>query len=478
MITTIKLTFIFISLSFSQFLYAQVNDTTLIQKIISAAKTQEETSSILRVLTDSIGGRITGTSQSKETSAFLLKKLKEIGIDNAHLEDFELKTSWAHNSASGRIINPTHQFMVVGSYGWCPGTKGEITAKVVDLRFFKNKKIPERFEGIMGAAVIVEPIAFEDQPSQVTRILLANALAKSGAAAMLIPSDKPNRLLYISAFGFYPMAPLPVISIAKEDALLLHRILEYHPVTITLNINNSISNKASKEFNVIGDIPGTDTVGTILIGAHFDSWDYGQGAQDNGSGVAAIMEVARIFKQLDIKPKHTIRFAFFSGEEQGLLGSHAYVIKHANELDKLKSVLIMDDGAQVPKGFMIHGRSDLDNILSRVFQALSPLEATGISADASFDTDHAPFLAEGIPSFTLWVNEGDYDINHHSITDTYDKVDAGLLATDTAVLAVAVYSLDQHLKAVNNRLFQDERKALMKKNGLESVQKMLSRSWR
>jgi len=100
MITTIKLTFIFISLSFSQFLYAQVNDTTLIQKIISAAKTQEETSSILRVLTDSIGGRITGTSQSKETSAFLLKKLKEIGIDNAHLEDFELKTSWAHNSAS------------------------------------------------------------------------------------------------------------------------------------------------------------------------------------------------------------------------------------------------------------------------------------------------------------------------------------------------------------------------------------------
>src|SRR5258705_13845749 len=124
-----KLTFIFFAITLSQLLHAQENDTTLIRHIISTAKTQGEASSTLQVLTDSIGGRITGTPQSKKTSAFLVARLKEFGYDDAHLEDYELKTSWTHNSATGRIISPTNQPLVVGSYGWCPGTKGEITAR-------------------------------------------------------------------------------------------------------------------------------------------------------------------------------------------------------------------------------------------------------------------------------------------------------------------------------------------------------------
>lgn len=477
MLSISKLILTSFTFTLSHLLYAQVIDTALIREMISTAITQRETSLTLQTLTDSIGGRVTGTGQSKKTSSFLLKKLRGIGINNAHMEDYALKSGWVQLKSTGRIISPADQPLVVGSYGWCPGTKGEIIAKVVNLGSVRFEQIPRQYDGIKGAAVLVNPISSEDHPGQVTRYTLAYALARSGAAAMLIPSDKPGRQLYTSGFGFYPVGPMPVVSIAKEDALFLLRILRHSKATVKLNINNSFNKNVSKEFNVVGDIPGTDTAGVILIGAHFDSWDYGQGAQDNGSGVAAVMEVARIFMQLGIKPKNTIRFAFFSGEEQGLLGSHAYVTKHSKELSNLKCALIMDDGAQVPKGLVIHGRTDLASILQQVSGALSPLGANGISTEASFDTDHAPFLAEGIPAFTLWVDEGDYDVHHHSATDTYDKVDAALLATDAAVLAVSVYCLDQIL-ATTHRLSQEEVRALFRKNGLESIQKILYGAWK
>ena len=187
------------------------------------------------------------------------------------------------------------------------------------------------------------------------------------------------------------------------------------------------------------------------------------------------MEVARIFKTLGIKTKRTIRFVFFSGEEQALLGSRAYVAKHTKELDQHKSVLIMDDGAQVPKGFVIHGRTDIESIIRKEFTTLAPLGATGISMDASFDTDHAPFLAAGIPSLTLWVNEGNYVNYHHTIIDTYDKVDPEMLASDAAVLAVALYSLANSATDLGSRLSQSEREKFMKSTGLESMRKIVCR---
>ena len=456
-------------------LKAQVNDSLIVGQIISTAKMKGEAMSTLRILTDDIGARVTGSEQSKKTSAYLLKKFKELGYDNARLEDYTLQTRWTRKSAVGRIISPTIQPIHVGSYGWCPGTNGEIVTKVIDLGILNTGIFPERFEGVTGATVIVEPLDSSAHPSLIARFAISKALAKSGAAAMIIPSDKPDRMLYTSGFGNFPVGFLPMLSVAHEDILLIRRLLEHSPVTLELNIKNIIDKTPTKEFNVLADIPGTDSKDIILIGAHFDSWDLGQGAQDNGSGVAAIMEVARIFKTLGIKTKRTIRFVFFSGEEQALLGSRAYVAKHTKELDQHKSVLIMDDGAQVPKGFIIHGRTDIENIIRKEFTSLALLGASGISMDASFDTDHAPFLAAGIPSLTLWVNEGNYVNYHHTIIDTYDKVDPEMLASDAAVLAVALYSLANSATDLGSRLSQSEREKFMKSTGLESMRKIVCR---
>ena len=188
-------------------------------------------------------------------------------------------------------------------------------------------------------------------------------------------------------------------------------------------------------------------------------------------GVAAILEAARILKSVGVKPRRTIRFVFFSGEEQGLLGSRAYVERHRNELDGLRAVMIMDSGAQTPRGFQIHGRSDIESGVRAVLAPLSTLGASGVSLEATFDQDHGPFLASGIPVLTLWVDPGEYDTHHHAASDTFDKVDSHMLALDTAVMAVAAYRLADAPEPVGRRLSATEAGQLLKKVGLESLRR-------
>jgi len=240
---------------------------------------------------------------------------------------------------------------------------------------------------------------------------------------------------------------------------------------VSLDITNKVDRSPARERNVIADIKGTSPGEVVLVGAHFDSWDPAQGAQDDGSGVAAVVEAARILKALGIKPRRTIRFAFFSGEEQALLGSRSYVETHRHDLDSLRAVLIMDSGAQIPRGFMIHGRSDLEAAARRILAPLSPLGAAELNLEASFDMDHGPFLAAGIPVFTLWVDPGEYDTHHHAVSDTFDKIDPQMLALDTAVMAAAAYLLADAAEPPGRRLTAAESTELLKKLGLESLRR-------
>jgi Zn-dependent M28 family amino/carboxypeptidase len=311
-------------------------------------------------------------------------------------------------------------------------------------------------------------------PSFVMRATLAKRLAEAGAAAMLIPSDKPHRMVYTSAFGFYPRAPLPVISVAKEDALLLRRLLAKGGVKIALDVRNAFDTNPYAERNVIADLPGaTDGGDVVLIGAHFDSWDPAQGANDDGSGVAAVLESARILKSLGVRPRRTIRFAFFSGEEEACLGSRAYVKAHEKELDSLRAVLVMDEGAQAPRGVQLHGREDLEKPMKALLAPLAAFGATGTTLDASFDQDHAPFMVVGVPAMTLWVEEGEYDVHHHAVTDTLDKIDRRVLAADTAVLASAAYLLADAPEPLGRRLSEAEAGELLKKAGVEATHRMV-----
>ena len=460
-------------------LFAAVAASALAQddvaaRIAGAAMTKGGASAFLETLTDTVGGRVTGSPQNRAASELLLATLKAAGYENAHFEEYPLTSRWTRGPATGRITSPVERPITIGSYAWVPGTAGPVPAPLVDIGSPASMTLPVPAERVRGAAVLVDPQKVGADPAFVARAALARALADAGAAAMLIPSDKPGRMVYTSAFGFYPKAPLPVISVAKEDTFLLRRLLAKGPVKLSLDVRNTFDTSPYKERNVVADLTGGALKGeVVLVGAHFDSWDPAQGADDDGSGVAAVLEAARILKGLNLAPRRTIRFAFFSGEEEAALGSRAYVAAHEKELDVLRAVLVMDSGAQAPKGVELHGRADLEPAMKKALAPLASLGATATTLDASFDRDHAPFLVVGVPAMTLWVEPGTYDDHHHTVIDTFDKVDPHWLAVDTAVMATVAWGLANAAEPVGRRLSAAEAGELMKKSGVEGTRKML-----
>ncbi len=442
-------------------------------RIAGAAMTDGRAAAYLEKLTDTVGARVTGSPQARAASELILAALKEAGYANARFEEYDLPSRWQRGPASGRILAPIERAIVVGSYGWVPGTAGDVSGPVVDLGAPASTDVALP-PALRGAMVLVDPQKAGSDPSFVMRAALAKRLADAGAAAMLIPSDKPGRMVYTSAFGLYPRAPLPVISVAKEDAALLRRLLAKGPVRIALDVRNTFEAGPYRERNVVADLPGRSLADeVVLIGAHFDSWDFAQGADDDGSGVAAVLEAARILKALGVAPRRTIRFAFFSGEEEACLGSRAYVVAHEKELDRLRTVLIMDEGAQAPHGFAIQGRQDLEAAARARLAPLAGLGAEGVSPEASFDEDHAPFVVVGVPAFTLWVDPGDYDARHHAATDTFGRVDLRWLAVDSAVMAVAAWSFADAADPVGRRLTKAEASELMRRTGVEGTHRMV-----
>jgi len=445
-----------------------------VARIAGAATTRGGASAFLEKLADTVGGRVTGSPQNRAASELILETLKDAGYDKAHFEEYPMESRWTRGPASGRVVSPVERPLAVGSFAWVPGTAGEVQAPLVDIGSPSSNDLPVPLDRLRGAAVLVDPRKVGSDPSFVMRAALARKLADAGAAAMVLPSDKPHRMVYTSAFGFYPRGPLPVVSVAKEDALFLRRLMAKGPVKIALDVRNAFDTRPYQERNVIADLPGTAPGNEIvLMGAHFDSWDPAQGANDDGSGVAAVVEAARILKSLGVRPRRTIRFAFFSGEEEACLGSRAYVKAHEAELDSLRAVLIMDSGAQAPKGFQIQGRADLEAPLKRILAPLRSFDAAGISLEASFDQDHAPFVVAGVPAFALWVEEGEYDTHHHTITDTFDKVDPRMLAVDTAVMAIAAYALADAAEPPGRRLSPAEAAELMQKTGVAGTRQMV-----
>ena len=426
-------------------------------------------SDFLETLTDRIGGRITGTPESKQTAELILKTLQEEGFDNAHFENYELNPGWTHGPATAEVVSPVHRALIIGSYGWAPGTQGEIEVPVEDIGASGDghSPLPER---VRGAAVLVTlPSSMTSTLYVGTRMLLAQQLAKAGAAAMMIVSDKPDRMLYTSAFLIYPRGPLPILSIPDEDASLLRRLREHGPVKIRLDVQNSFSTGPVPERNVVADLPGSDPGEMVLLTAHFDSWDPAQGANDNGAEVATILEAARVLKMLKIRPKHTIRFAFFSGEEQSDLGSRAYVQQHKKELDSIWAMINSDSGIQRPLGLKLYGRNDLEANTKKLLAPLAALNVNGVFTDADFDSDEESFMVVGVPTYSIAVEPGDYHLRHHTVIDTFERIDPQMLALHTAVLATMGYTFANADERPGKRLSPAEVKELLERTKLESL---------
>ena len=474
--SAIALMTVCVALSWAQMAPAVASDETKaeeeIARIVGYSMTRGGASSFLETLTDTIGGRITGSPESQATAELILKALREASLENAHFEEYELGSVWRHGKTTGEVISPAHHSLYIGSYGWAPGTHGPIEVPVADFGAPAPGRVPAP-EKVRGAAVIVD-----QQSSGVSsayagaRLMIARQMAQAGAAALFIVSDKPDRMVYTSAFGFYPRGPLPILSLAREDAALLRRLLAKGSVKVRLDVENSFGSAPGQERNVVAEIKGSEGGEMVLLTAHFDSWDAAQGANDNGAGVATVLEAARVLKALQVRPKHTIRFVFFSGEEQLANGSRAYVEQHTAELDNIRAMINTDSGAQQPRGLQLNGRQDLEAATKELLKPLAPLGGDHTSVDADFDSDHESFMVAGVPAYELLVERGDYDVRHHTIVDTFEKIQPSMLGMHTAMLAVIAYQFANAKERPGRRLSPTEVVELLKRTGLEPLYRL------
>ena len=383
---------------------------------------------------------------------------------------------WHRGSVLAYVAGPLKRPLVVSSYGWVPGTQAPVEVPLVTATILTDGEFTQPVEGFKGKAVLVEirsdAVHAYSSAYVAVRAQASKQLGKVGAAAMLIAASKPHRMTYTSAYGFYPRGALPVLSIAQEDALLVRRLLAKGPVTVGLDVQNSFSREPAIERNVVADLPGRGCDEVVVVGAHFDSWDLAQGADDNGSGVAAVLDAARVLKAVGTLANCSLRFVFFSGEEQANVGSRAYIKQHHSELDHTRAFLMMDSGSQAPVGVQVNGREDVAAAVKQFLPKLVPLGAVSISMNSDLDSDNASFMTAGIPSLQLVVEEGDYDIRHHSISDTLDKINPRTLAANTALLAITAYELADAREPIARRLTPVEVKDFLRNTNLEKAQEL------
>ena len=264
-------------------------DRADVERIVGASMSRNGAMEFLEILSDRIGGRVTGSRESATAAALILKTLTDAGLTNAHTEQYSIESGWKRGRASASVVSPVLRTISIGSYGWAPGTNGSVQARLLEVNMSPDGRLDVPVTSLRDAAVMVNidvggnSYVYANN-STVLRSKAINDLASAGAAAMLIPSDKPHRMLYTSAFGIYPRAALPVLSVAKEDTEFLHRLMKRDTVRVQLEVHNDFPPVPEGERNVIAEIPGTGN-GIVVVGAHFDSWDWAQvGAEETTVG--------------------------------------------------------------------------------------------------------------------------------------------------------------------------------------------------
>ena len=398
-----------------------------------------------RQLADLIGPRLTGSANFFNAVDWAEKQFRALGLSSVHQEEWTIPATWEPEApATGQIVSPVEHTLHIVSLGWSPSTPTDgVTGKVVYIKQLTAEKLEEQQSELKGAIALFDRASLGERPAlNVTVSALLKLRSLKPLAIM--GTGRANGTESLSSLGFDgTIAPEPLVQVGLEDSLLIRRLLEHGPVSVHFSTTNRIRADV-KIPNLVAELPGTDTAaGIVLVGAHLDSWQPGTGAQDNGTGVASVMEVARSIRALNRPPRRTIRFVLFGGEEQVMLGSAAYVRQHRSELDNIDVVLVTDSGSEAAKGWMVMDREDEKSAVEPLKSLLSGLGADGVSSDTeyAFQSDHAPFEFVGTPMMMLWTTTDKYDTLVHRASDTFDSVVNKDLTQSAAVIAVTAYGI-------------------------------------
>ncbi|HEX7254000.1 MAG TPA: M20/M25/M40 family metallo-hydrolase [Thermoanaerobaculia bacterium] len=459
-------------------------------------------------LMDGIGPRVTGSPNMKAANEWARAKFESWGLVNAHLESWgPFGRGWTWEGCSVRMLSPdTTQFIAIPQ-AWTPGTNGPIRAKAVrvnvaaasDLDKFhgklagaavlfgewkaprvEDKPLSQRYDekglGEIAAYAIpgVGPARFNREEYQKRRELAKVArkfFADEKVAAVLSEGSHDGGTLGVQEGGSQKTGEpegVPWVVLTAEHFGRLSRLLEREvPVELEIDVRARFLNGDPTAWNTVAEIPGTEKKGeVVMLGAHLDSWQGGTGATDNGAGSVAAMEAVRILETLGLKPRRTIRIALWSGEEQGLLGSRAYVAEHfgsfpytPEELEKpsflrkpsgplsikpehakLAGYFNLDNGTGKVRGIYVEENAAVVPVFEAWMAPLKDLGVTTVTMNDTSGTDHVSFDTVGLPGFQFIQDEIEYESRtHHTNMDVYERLQKADLMQASIVMAVFVW---------------------------------------
>lgn len=442
----------------------------IIQSVLGMSPLAEN----LRILTDVIGGRVTGSPAADKAVGFAVEAFRRAGVDEVHTEKFTIPVGWSEGKTQLEILKPEPFPVRLVSVGWSPPTpEGGITADVLDVGSGDDAGFAKAGAAANGSVVLVHTKLlitlddlfneYEEAPGIIDRA------QKAGAVGILWMSTRPNLLLYRHSSAVDGrLERLPQAIVAREDAERMARFLSAgQKIQARWDMPNIVTGPEISE-NVVAEIRGRELPDDfVILGAHLDSWELGTGALDNGCNAGLVIDAARAIKASGTIPRRSIRFVLFTGEEQGMLGSAAYARQHRAELDRMVAAIIVDEGVGQITGYSLGGRKDT---LDAVREALKPVESLGakdFTLDAEVGTDNFDFLLEGVPTLVANQDPANYMLNYHAASDTYDKVDIPQLKKNTAIAAVSAYALAEREERIGPRQTRAEIEQLMKQTGLD-----------
>jgi hypothetical protein len=437
----------------------------------------------LRFLCDRIGGRASGTPACERSVDWFAERFREAGADRVWTEGFQVPVRWEEGRSEAVIVAPEPVPLRVVGMPFSPGTaRRGLEAPVVDLGAGGAEAFEREGGRLRGALILVTGRVLESFEDLFLEYMDHAAIQRraeaAGAAGILFSGTRRDSPLYRHIAGTGSIVPLPVAILAREDGLRLGRLAAAGRIRLRLTLLPRIGPQYTSR-NVLAEIRGRERPEeVVLAGAHLDSWDFGTGALDNGVNCAMLLDVARQMAALPVRPRRTVRFALFTGEEQGMWGSLGYVRAHRAELDRHAAAAVFDTGTGRILGFSLGGRDDLRPFVEEALRPVAGYGANGHTADAFVGTDNFDFLLEGVPNLVANQAPANYMEHYHASTDTLDKVDLREVRSNAAVAGALLWGLAEG-EGRARRQDRDAVAGLLGRTGLDEQMKAfkLWRAW-
>jgi hypothetical protein len=422
-------------------LYESYKDVAL--QIIAASFTDQDGYAKLSYLCDRIGNRLSGSPALNDAIQWAAAQMKRDGLENVSTPAVKVP-HWVRGREEASLVAPVQHTLTMLGLGGSVATPADgITAQVVAVDTFDALTALGR-EKVAGKIVLFN-VPYEGYGKTVTyRVTGASRAARLGAVAMLLRSvgSLAMQTPHTGAMEYSDDDPkIPAAAITLEDATLIQRLSDSgESVTVHLYMEAHMMPDADSA-NVMGEIRGREKPDEIVVmGGHIDSWDVGAGAQDDGSGIMAALEAAVIIKKLGLRPRRTLRVVFWTNEENGSAGGHAYRAMVGDAIHNHVAAIEMDGGAEKPVGF---GLSPGGPALARAKEIGRLLESIGADTihEGGGGADIGPLMHDGVPGLGLFTVGTHYFDWHHTRTDTVDKINPQEFRLNIAAMAVMGYVL-------------------------------------